>query len=159
MTKIMNVLMEMRPALDGFAGIPQECRLLFRGLARAKDVEVEGLMQTSLRFLSPGMATPRGAGDGIPESERINRYSRLVLAIDAAPSKQWWNQARAWLVRRRVLYGLALGTLLSDRRSIPLSLFEPAGFEEFVWEAMFAKSLHEDDYHQVTRQREPRQPS
>ena len=92
----MKVLIEMRPALDGFAGIPQECRLLFRALARQAGMEVEGLMQTSLRFLSPGMPTPRGS-DKVPESERINRYSRLVLAIDAAPSTQWWNQARAWL--------------------------------------------------------------
>lgn len=149
--KKMRVLIEMRPALDGFAGIPQECRLLFRSLARESSVEVEGLMQTSLRFLSPGMRAPRGA-DGIPESERINRYSRLVLAIDAAPATQWWNQARAWLKRRRALYGLALSAVLPGKRSIPLTLFEPAGFEEFLWEALFAKSLPEDDYDWITRQ-------
>jgi glycosyltransferase involved in cell wall biosynthesis len=147
----MKVLIEMRPALDGFAGIPQECRLLFRALAREADIEVEGLMQTSLRFLSPGMRAPRGA-DGVPESQRINQYSRLVLAIDAAPPTQWWNQARAWLKRRRAIYGLALRTLLQRRHSIPLTLFEPAGFEEFLWEALFAKSLPEDDYDWITRQ-------
>jgi glycosyltransferase involved in cell wall biosynthesis len=147
----MKLLIEMRPALDGFAGIPQECRLLFRALARQPGIEVEGLMQTSLRFLSPGMHAPRGA-DGVPESERINRYSRLVLAIDAAPSPKWWHQARAWLKRRRAIYGLALRTVLPGKRSIPLTLFEPAGFEEFLWEALFAKSLPEEDYDWITRQ-------
>ena len=28
----MKVLLELRPALDGHSGIPQETRLLFRGL-------------------------------------------------------------------------------------------------------------------------------
>lgn len=147
---MIKVLIEMRPALDGFAGIPQECRLLFRGLSSAGHIEVEGLMQTSLRFLSPGMQWPRTTNCNVSESERINRYSRLVLAIDAVPSPQWWNQARAWFKRRRALYGLALGSVLPGKRSIPLTLFEPAGFEEFVWEAMFAKSLHEDDFDRVT---------
>ncbi|MES2017071.1 MAG: glycosyltransferase family 1 protein [Pseudomonadota bacterium] len=151
-TSKIKVLMEMRPALDGFAGIPQECRLLFRGLGRAANVELQGLMQTSLRFLSPGMRAPRAPTSDVPESERINRYSRLVLAIDAKPASQWWHQARAYVTRRRAIYALALGALLPGKRTIGLSLFEPAGFEEFVWDAMFAKSLHEDDFEAITRQ-------
>jgi hypothetical protein len=30
----MNVLVDLKPALDGYAGIPQECRLLFKGLSQ-----------------------------------------------------------------------------------------------------------------------------
>ena len=82
--KKMKVLLEMRPALDGFAGIPQECRLLFRALARHADVEVEGLMQTSLRFLSPGMriasfrARARAIADARPWSSLFPPSPRLA---------------------------------------------------------------------------------
>ena len=39
----IRVLMELRPAFQGYAGIPQETRLLFRGLSAAEGVELEGL--------------------------------------------------------------------------------------------------------------------
>ena len=38
----VKVLLELRPALDGHSGIPQETRLLFRGLAALDGVEVVG---------------------------------------------------------------------------------------------------------------------
>lgn len=37
-----RVLIEMRPALEGFAGIPQEVRLLFRGLRKLDGIDVGG---------------------------------------------------------------------------------------------------------------------
>ena len=52
---VLKVLLELRAALDGHSGIPQEARLLFRGLAGMSDVEVVGLIQSGNRA-----ATPRG---------------------------------------------------------------------------------------------------
>jgi len=40
----VSVMLEMRPAMDGFAGIPQEVRLLFRGLRTLDSVKVEGML-------------------------------------------------------------------------------------------------------------------
>ena len=51
----MKVLLEMRPALGGHAGIPQETRLLFRGLSRLPDVEVQGMLQSSTRLIAGGL--------------------------------------------------------------------------------------------------------
>ena len=51
----LRVLIEMRPALEGHAGIPQETRLLFRGLSMVDNVKVEGLMQSAERVLARGL--------------------------------------------------------------------------------------------------------
>jgi hypothetical protein len=51
----LRVLVEMRPALEGHAGIPQETRLLFRGLSMLEGVHAEGLMQSAERVLCRGI--------------------------------------------------------------------------------------------------------
>ena len=67
----------MRPALDGHAGIPQEARLLFRGLSLIDDVTVEGLIQSSGRILAEGLPAKPGFFSGqLTEDQRINRLLR-----------------------------------------------------------------------------------
>src|ERR1700679_3235778 len=70
----LRILLELRPALGGHAGIPQATRLLFRSLALLDDVRVEGLLQSSERVLAPGLP-PRGAGwfGGFSTDEQLNR--------------------------------------------------------------------------------------
>ena len=50
----IRVLLELRPALEGYAGIPQETRLLFRGLSATEGIELEGLLVPAFRRLSHG---------------------------------------------------------------------------------------------------------
>ncbi len=50
------MLLELRPALEGYAGIPQETRLLFRELSATDGIELEGLLVSSFRRLSRGTA-------------------------------------------------------------------------------------------------------
>jgi len=54
-----KVLIEMRPAFEGFAGIPQETRLLFSIIAKMRDYEVEGLLQGGQAHLNLSRGTPR----------------------------------------------------------------------------------------------------
>ena len=51
----MKLLLELRPALDGHAGIPQETRLLFRGLRMIEGLDVEGMIIHSGRVLAKGL--------------------------------------------------------------------------------------------------------
>src|SRR5438105_15928992 len=64
-----RVLLELRPAFDGFAGIPQETRLLFRGLRMLQSCEVAGLLQMSGRILAKGV-----------RASAVNLRSRTILA-------------------------------------------------------------------------------
>jgi glycosyltransferase involved in cell wall biosynthesis len=148
-----QVLLEMRPAFDGFAGIPQETRLLFRNLASSPSIEITGLLQTSLRFLEPGTSLLKDSKDNCtsPVSEQLNRYSRVIVSLDTKPSGKLLSEVELYLKRRRVAYGLMLSTaLLGGRSKIPLTRFEPRHFEEYVWQALFSKTLPVEDFARVT---------
>ncbi len=54
------MLLEPRPALDYYAGIPQQTRLLFRGLALLEELKVEGLIQSSTHALRSASGQSRG---------------------------------------------------------------------------------------------------
>src|ERR1700677_3553388 len=82
-TSQLRILLELRPALAGHAGIPQVTRLLFRGLASLDDLRIEGLLQSSERVLKPGLP-PRGTGwfGGLSSDQQLNRLGRVVIAIE-----------------------------------------------------------------------------
>ena len=83
-TKI-KVLLEMRPALDGFAGIPQEVRLLFRGLRKIDSVDVEGLLQVSNRTLARGTKARGFVWKKLSPARKFNRYSRVIVSMAEKP--------------------------------------------------------------------------
>lgn len=145
----MKILLELRPALDGHAGIPQEVRLLFRGLSTLDGVEVEGLIQSSARVLAPGLpADPRRA---LPGHRHIDRLSKVVVSLQHNPPR---TRAGAWL---QALRNAAVPAALLGRaalgRPMPLGRFEPARFEDFVWRSLFARTLPPQDFAAMTTAR------
>lgn len=127
--KKLQVLLEMRPALDGFAGIPQETRLLFKGLCTLLALQVQGLLQTSMHFLT----------------------ADVVAALEAKPSAKRFDMVDLYIRRRRVALGLALATLLMPRyRAVKTTLFESRNFADFIWQRLFAKTLPAVDFALVT---------
>src|SRR5450755_22068 len=79
----LRVLVELRPALGGYAGIPQATRLLFRSLALLDEISIEGLLQSHQQVLTPGLR-PRGAGwfGNLSTDQQLNRLGRVVIAIE-----------------------------------------------------------------------------
>ena len=75
-TRKPRVLLELRPAFDGYAGIPQETRLLFRGLRMLESCEVAGMLQTSHRILAKGTPKDNTLLEALwlTEALKINRY-------------------------------------------------------------------------------------
>lgn len=141
----MKVLLEMRPALDGHAGIPQETRLLFRALRAMPGVEAQGLLQSSGGVLERGL--PPG-GDELPASRRIHRLSRAVISIQRSPGHRWFERLGSKLANRT----LPLSMLARHAAGLPHPLwrFESRHFRDFVWRALFAKTLPFDDFEAVT---------
>lgn len=149
--KKLQVLLEMRPALDGYAGIPQETRLLFRGLCMINSVELEGLLQTSLRFLSSGTKKEVTSAATLSESARLDRYSRIVISLDSKPSTHPFAMFMLYLKRRRAGYALTLSSiLLPGWHKVTTSLFQSRHFETFIWQSLFAKTLPATDFALVT---------
>lgn len=149
--KKRKVLLELRPALEGFAGIPQETRLLFLGLRSIPDNDVQGMIQTSHTILSRGTTTEWNWTrlDSWSDARKFNRFSRFIVSMMEKPYRTFLDKVIDNIERRLAAIQLTVLTLLGLRK-IKLSSFEPRHFEDFVWRTMFAKSLPSSEYDKVT---------
>ena len=141
----MKVLLEMRPALEGHSGIPQETRLLFRGLASLPGIEPVGLLQSGNLVLEPGLP----AGHATGSANAVNRLSQVVVSLQQGAA----SHKPEWLRKRFLEFA---GPMAAGARSLiglrtPLTRFEATQFKDFVWRQMFAKSLPVSDFDEVTR--------
>jgi glycosyltransferase involved in cell wall biosynthesis len=150
--KPIKILLEMRPALEGYAGIPQETRLLFRGLRMLGGFTVEGMIQTSLRVLAKG-TSEHGAffltEKRMKESLRINRYSRVIISAIERPYTTLFDRIIDFTQRRLLSTTLLIGTVLGTT-TVRLSNFRVKYFEDFIWRTLFAKTLPASDRELVT---------
>jgi glycosyltransferase involved in cell wall biosynthesis len=139
----LRVLLELRPALGGHAGIPQATRLLFRSLSVLDDVRPEGLLQSAGHVLTPGLP-PTGSGwfGGLSTDERLNRLGRVVIAIEQG----MWN---SHLHATAQTIAMALKHLLGGKQK--LTRFDALHFRDYVWRSLFARTLPPEDFELVTR--------
>ncbi len=133
----VRVLLEMRPALGGNSGIPQENRLLFRALCSMDGVEVAGLLQTSDTVLPRGLP-PEGTRTwrAITADDELNRLSRVVVSIEQP----------AWPILWRTVahtVGMGFRHVLGGRQR--LTKFDALRFYDFVWRRLFSRTLPAQD--------------
>lgn len=149
--KKISVLLEMRPALEGFAGIPQEVRLLFRGLCKIDAVEVTGMLQTSHKILAKG--TPekkRWFAREIKQDKKINKHSRVIISMAEKPYRTLFDKIVDFLEKKLYSTALTLETIFFGH-NIKLTKFESTSFEDFIWRTMFSKTLPASDFNLVTK--------
>jgi glycosyltransferase involved in cell wall biosynthesis len=130
------VLLDMRPALDGFYGIPQETRLLFSALAALPGLRVSGLLQMSTRQVKGGVAP----GVNLSEAERIHRYSRAVVSLKGQSVADWKMGVADWLGALLHKGALRWGAW-TGLAPIRLKGFETRAFRDFIWQQLFARSV------------------
>jgi hypothetical protein len=141
----VKILLELRPALDGHAGIPHETRQLFRGLSSLQGVEVEGLLQSSTRVLARGLPA-HNAGSLSPD-RRVHRLARVVVSLGTADKG---IAARALAAARfNIKCALTILATLLGRR-LPLGRFDATYFKDFIWRTLFSRSLPHEDFERVT---------
>lgn len=141
----------MRPALEGFAGIPQEVRLLFRGLSKIDSIEVNGMLQTSHKILAKGSKDKSGwFTSHVPPSKKINRYSRVIVSMAEKPYRTVFDKVYDFLEKRLYSTALTIQTVFFGNH-IKLTRFETASFEDFIWRTLFSKTLPASDFELVTK--------
>ncbi|WP_217126211.1 glycosyltransferase family 4 protein [Hydrogenophilus thiooxidans] len=143
--KKIKVLLEMRPALEGFAGIPQETRLLFRGLRSIEFVDVEGMLQTSHRRLARGTQDKGFFWQKLSPARRYGRYSNIIISMMEKPYRNVLEITLDWLQKRSETLALQI-SLITNIGKIKLSRFESEAFEDFTWRTLFAKTLPASDF-------------
>ncbi|MGF6876463.1 glycosyltransferase family 4 protein [Paraburkholderia sp. MM5477-R1] len=117
-------------------------------------VEVEGLLQTSLRPLASGTNPAQRIKDNDGEAARLGLYSNLLISITDTPSNKLAREISRLAKKKWSIYTLLLKTLLLRKaRKVKTTLFDPKFFEDFVWQTFFAKTLPSSDYPIVTRKK------
>ena len=132
-----KILLELRPALDRHAGIPQQTRLLFRGLSLVEGITVEGLIQSSMNALGKGLPVNAVSEKMLPTHQRIDRLARIVIMLEQR------------FLRSRISFIPALLRRIVGA-SESLSLFDATRFRDFIWRRLFARSLPPTDFDTVT---------
>jgi glycosyltransferase involved in cell wall biosynthesis len=139
----LRVLLELRPALGGHAGIPQATRLLFRSLASLENFHLAGLLQSGENLLSRGLP-PSNAGwlRGLSTDRQLNQLGRVVIAIE----QDIWD----WHVHATLqTVVMAVKHLLGGSQR--LWRFEAQHFQDFLWRRFFERTLPPEDFELVTR--------
>ena len=147
MTK--RLLIDLKPALDGYAGIPQETRLLFANLKRlGADFEVDGLVQHGSGVLSSNGAD---AGIALAPDEKAFRDARLVSSLCRSAVRTIVPGLPRPMQRKLHLQLLRWQAVRG--RPVGLGAFESPFFDDFVWRHLFAASIDLADKELVTRSR------
>ncbi len=142
-TSSLRVLVELRPALGGHAGIPQATRLLYRSLALLQDIRVEGLLQSAERSLTPGLPAHRSRFRfSLSADQELNRLSRTVISIETG---RWHSYVFAAL--HTIV--MAFKHLVGGKQQ--LTRFDAVHFRDFLWRRFFAQTLPPEDFDTVTR--------
>ena len=122
----MKLLLELRPALEGHAGIPQENRLLFRGLCQLEGLEVQGLLQSSSSVLADGLPMIDGnVRHSLPSHKEVDHMSRVVVSLQQPTRRERLENWRRTLQSLSSPFRLAVSTLFGFRQR--LTGFDPTG--------------------------------
>ena len=145
----MKILLELRPALDGHAGIPQETRLLFRGLRLIDGLDVEGMIIHSGRVLAKGLpADPTYASHPLSTDREIHKLSRVIISLQESLHPKFLNRTGIDIDQLAGSFSMVFTHLLGASQK--LTKFDPAHFRDFIWRNFFAKTLPHADFESVT---------
>lgn len=144
--KKAKILVDLKPAFDGFAGIPQETRLLFTGWRRLPGLHTQGLIQHGGRRLRAAL-TPRHAT--LSESRRIFQLSKFIVSLNERPYSNAWENLTESVSKYAALSMLRTRTTLG--LPVPQSVFDARLFGDFVWRTFFDKTLSASEKDGITQ--------
>ena len=146
MTKI-NILFDLKPALDGYAGIPQETRLLFYGLlSNKKQFNVEGLLQHPGISLSAGLSS---TDTYLNPSERLLKLSSSVISF-YGNNQKGFIAANIKKIKNFILLKKLCWQVLKNE-ALQMGFFEGGVFNDFIWTRLFNKTLKAEHRLQIIK--------
>jgi glycosyltransferase involved in cell wall biosynthesis len=142
----IRILADLKPAFDGFAGIPQETRLLFSGLRQVPQLDVQGLIQHGGRRLRPAL-TPKL--DNASVARRILQQSKFIVSMNERPYtnifEHWQDEVSRFAAFNILNLHMRLGWRVKHSR------FDGRLFSDFVWRTFFEKTLPPEEKESITQ--------
>lgn len=148
MTK-SKILVDLKPALDGFAGIPQESRILFGNLRRMQDeFEVHGLLQHGTGLLQSNNAAQY---DSLPLAEKTIMDSEIAACLGPGIEVSYFPRLPKGIQHR--IHNEVLRWRAMRQSPLPLGAFQSDKFTDLLWQALFSKALAAEDKEFITGSR------
>ena len=122
---------------------------MFRGLARSPHIDVLGLLQSGNLVAERGLPLRRGALQAaLGATASIDRLSQVVVSLQQGPA----SHRLEYMHKRLLQFAGPLGaaTMAIAGRKTSLTGFDPIHFKDFIWRALFAKTLAIEDFDAVT---------
>ncbi len=136
-----SLLVDLRPCYEGFAGIPQETRLLFQLFSDMKLGRLGGLA-SGIHFAGP----PRRATAGQTPFDRTLQQARVLISQDtkrhhAPPGLSFLLPGP---IRRRMHHVTTILSLAQREEQLDLTI-DPVLFEDYLWMKLFDNTLPPSD--------------
>ena len=136
-----SVLVDLRPCYEGFAGIPQETRLLFQLFSDMRLGRLGGLA-SGIHFAAP----PRRAVAGQTPFDRTLQQARVLISQDtkrhhAPPGLSFLLPGP---IRRRMHHVTTILSLAQREEQLDLPI-DPVLFEDYLWMKLFDNTLPPGD--------------
>jgi hypothetical protein len=141
--KKTKILLELKPAFwEGFAGIPQETRLLFSMLKKENSLHTNGFLQPVLSYHTSFSRIKKRKAWKV-----YYKTSNLIVRLLENEEKTFFNQIKNFFLRNlgNVYFILLRRFIYIKTIKLQLNLFK-----EFVWEKSFSKTLNPNLLNLVT---------
>lgn len=129
-----SVLVDLRNCYEGFAGIPQELRLLFKMFSDMDIGPLAGLA-SGIHYLAPKFKKPRSP------YERVMQQAQVLISQDtkrfAVPTPIGMLPGR---LQRMVTYPAAMLCTLGRPETLDMEI-DVSIFEDYIWSKLFDKTL------------------
>ena len=142
-----SLLVDLRPCYEGFAGIPQETRLLFAMFADMGLTKLGGLA-SGIHFAAP----PRRRKNANTPFDRTLEQARVLISQDtkrhhAPPGLSFLLPGP---IRRRMHHVTTILSLAHREEQVDLRI-DPVLFEDYLWMKLFDNTLAPSDRHLIGR--------
>ena len=142
-----SLLVDLRPCYEGFAGIPQETRLLFAmfiemGLGRL------GGLASGIHFKAP----PRRAKGADTPFDRTLEQARIIISQDTKRhhAPPGLSMLLPGPIRRRMHHVTTILSLAQREERLDLRI-DPVLFEDFLWMKLFDNTLAPSERRLIAR--------
>jgi glycosyltransferase involved in cell wall biosynthesis len=128
----IRVLIEMRPAFDGFSGIPQETRLFFKIIAESDELQAHGLIQGHKQFI-------KTVNNTTSNKKQMDAWYVSELAVNIQLARQSPKLSTKFFSGYK--FASNTGALLLHGLRVRLVKLQTVGFSDYIYSILFGNTL------------------
>lgn len=140
----MKILNELRPSAEGFAGIPQETRIIHSILLENEDLKVTGLLNSNNTLLGNTVSRISKARKDVPYAK-----ARAALELAEIGDRDFLNVASREFNKFLSTRFLKIASLFG--KEVKIHKIDMKEHSDFLWRKYFAKTLPLSEFQKISQ--------